>query len=251
MTRPEAPRPRNAPSLADNLRPAARELRSAVAPGLGVVSTYLASRYVGAWAAAVVSGLWVALVVSWWSRLVAELRGSVEYYRRLALIDDLTGLANGRSFRTALEVYGTMAKSAGSSLTLCLSDVDQFKSYNDAFGHPAGDAALKEFGRILLANSGNHPPAYRLGGDEFAVILRGVDGPGSLEIAGRMKAAIEAHPWPGRPITASFGLSTSDPVGRERDPSTLLGRADRALYRAKGEGGNRVVSGLFEESPPT
>ena len=251
MTRAENSSPKVASSLATYLRSIVRDPREGLYPILGIATTYLASRHLGAWAGAVVSGFWVAVVGLSWSRLVAELDASIEHYAGLALLDDLTGLGNDRSFRSALRMGLTGADSRGPSLTLALADVDRFKSFNDSFGHPAGDVALEDFGRILVANAGESASVYRLGGDEFAVLLRGLDAASSLEIAERMKAAVESHAWPGRAITASMGLATIDRAGREVDePSTFLGRADRALYRAKRDGGNTIVLGSAEDASP-
>ena len=250
-------------------------------PIVGISATYVASRHSGPWAAALVSGLSCLTVVLWWSRRAGGLGRTVDHYRRLALTDDLTGLANDRSFREDLR-QGLIPDRLNSSpsvgwappadplaprgdrwavptlrdgdgpmrfgfgMTLALVDVDEFKSYNDTFGHPAGDAVLKEIGGTLLAIAGETSRAYRLGGDEFALIFPGSDGTKARELAERMRAAIESHAWPLRPITASFGLATIDRPLPGEDTSTILGRADRALYQAKREGGNRVV----DHAPP-
>jgi diguanylate cyclase (GGDEF)-like protein len=250
VTRPESSSPEVDSSLKSFLRSFVRESKHWIGPISGIASTYIASRYVGSWAAAFVSGFWIVVISRVWSRMVAILRGSIEAYRRLALMDDLTGLANNRSFRAALQLASTRSDGPRPGLILALVDVDQFKAYNDTFGHPSGDAALKEFSRILCEAAGESAPVYRVGGDEFAVIMRSLDGPRGFEVAERMRAAVEVHPWPGRPITASLGLSTMDRVGPEDDPSTPLERADRALYLAKRCGGNKVVFGDEEGSSP-
>jgi two-component system cell cycle response regulator len=237
-------------SIATYIRLLARESRIWMIATLAASSTYLVSRYLGAWAAALVTGVWIVAVERWMSRLLANYRGTIEYYRHLASIDDLTGLANDRSFRADLQAELTRADGPRPVLTLALLDIDQFKAYNDSLGHPAGDAALKEFGRTLFESTGGTFPIYRLGGDEFAVILRNLDEQMGCEVAERMRAAVEGHPWPGRQITVTLGLATLDRVNQEDDPSTLVERADRALYRAKRDGGNKVSFDGDEEVAP-
>ena len=210
-------------------------------PILGIASTYLAARYLGAWPAAFVSGLWAAILGRAWSRQVDALGRSIEHYSRLALLDDLTSLANDRSFRESLVTYFTQSGLAGEALSLILVDVDQFKLYNDTFGHPAGDEALKVFGRCLVANSGEAVRVYRVGGDEFALILPKTDRPTALDVAGQLRVNLGNLDWPLRPITASFGVASIAGPAPGADLAGLRIRADRALYRAKAMGGNRVV----------
>jgi diguanylate cyclase (GGDEF)-like protein len=208
---------------------------------LWVASTYLASRHLGAWAAALLSGLWALEVGLSWSRRVGELERSIEHHAELALRDDLTGLGNDRSFRATLSMGLGSPEVPRPPLGLVLVDLDQFKTYNDSFGHPAGDEILKAIGSILMQGAGPEVLAYRLGGDEFAAILPDGDGPSALRFAERSRQAIEGHAWPLRPITASFGVATASRTGPDTDPASLLDRADRALYRAKRDGRNRVA----------
>ncbi len=117
----------------------------------GCASTFLAARYLGAWASAIVSGS------GWWSLASSGSAGprrSVvgRTLRRACLPDDLTGLANDRSFRAA----SARRDRTGEPISLILIDVDRFKAYNDTFGHPAGDEALKAFGRRLLRIRGGN-----------------------------------------------------------------------------------------------
>ncbi len=174
-----------------------------------------------------------------WVRRAETLRRSVEHYAELAFQDDLTGIANDRSFRARLG----QAQSTGETISLILVDIDRFKSYNDTFGHPAGDEALKAFGRRLLTNSWGDTGVFRVGGDEFALILPETDGPVAIEVAERLRAAIAAGVWPNRPITASLGVASIAPG------TDLMHRADRALYRAKAMGGDRVESDQGDTEP--
>ncbi len=187
---------------------------------LGVTAIFLAGRSVGSGGAAFVAALFFVLIF-YRSR---ELVQSVRDLEKLVRTDDLTGLANDRSFR---EVFTQRSSS------LILFDLDQFKTYNDAFGHPAGDVILRNLGEIL----GQKLTCFRLGGDEFAVIVAGDDFQSPEVIAELLRRKIRDQPWPNRPITASFGIALADP---QIEPATLRDRADKALYQAKREGGDRV-----------
>jgi len=117
-------------------------------------------------------------------------------------------------------------------------DIDKFKPFNDQFGHPAGDEALREVARVLDFHARPFDVVARYGGEEFVVILLRVDAAGAVSIAERLRRAIEAAPWPDRVITVSIGASTT---GREPDSTVLLDFADGALYRMKQCGGNQVA----------
>ncbi len=225
--------------IAHRGRPLARALETISSPeiatALAIASTFLAARYLGAAAGAVISGLWVAFLGLSWNRQTHDLGRSVEHFSRLALLDDLTGLANDRSFREGLAMYTDQAGEPAGPLSLVLIDVDGFKSYNDSFGHPAGDEALRAFGRCLVASSTGDVRVYRVGGDEFALILPTTGRSAAREVAESVRVAIGRQAWPLRPITASFGVASL------ADGPDLMERADRMLYRAKAMGGDRVV----------
>jgi diguanylate cyclase (GGDEF)-like protein len=212
------------------------------APILGAAATYLAARHLGAWAAAIVSGLGALAIGRTWSRRAATLDAAVLHFANLARTDDLTGLANDRSFRDRI------GASSVPPLSLILIDVDGFKTYNDAHGHPAGDEALRALAEVLRAEAPSSGQTFRVGGDEFAVLLPGVDPQAARAVADRLRSSVEAHPWPLRPLTASFGVAST--AGDDRDPSSLRSRADRALYRAKGRGRDRVADHADGTSGP-
>ena len=157
----------------------------------------------------------------------------------LASTDELTGLANRREFRRSLESNFALANRQGLPLSLIIFDVDHFKSYNDEFGHPAGDVTLRAMGDTMRANCRDHEPAARYGGEEFALVLFGSDRETARGTAERLRSAIAGRAWPHRPVTASFGVATT---GRGvRTVEELVEQADAALYFSKHQGRNRVT----------
>jgi diguanylate cyclase (GGDEF)-like protein len=176
----------------------------------------------------------------------AELAAANETLRRLAVLDGLTGIANYRRFQEVLEAEWRRALRDHLSTSALMIDIDFFKDFNDAYGHQAGDECLKKVAR-LLTESANRPGdiVSRYGGEEFAVMLVGTDPEGARLVAERIRAAIRglAIPHSGSPewglVTVSVGVASLVP-----DESTaaeeLLAAADRALYRAKRAGRDRV-----------
>jgi diguanylate cyclase (GGDEF)-like protein len=157
----------------------------------------------------------------------------------LATTDDLTGLANRREFRRAIEANFALARGQGPSLSLILLDIDHFKDFNDTFGHPAGDAALRTLAQALRATCREHELAARFGGEEFAVVLLGASRDEARASAERIRAALRESPWAHRPLTASFGIATS---GLSKvSIAELVEQADAALYFSKQRGRDRIT----------
>jgi diguanylate cyclase (GGDEF)-like protein len=154
---------------------------------------------------------------------------------RLALTDPLTGLGNHRSFHERLQRELTSAEQIGTRLSLCLVDIDDFKTINDRFGHPVGDAVLGQVASRLRQGG----EAFRLGGDEFAVLLPGHDERQAVGIARSIVERVGAidieHVGP---VTVSAGVATYPVQGVGRDE--LIRLADSALYWAKEDGKNRA-----------
>ncbi len=163
----------------------------------------------------------------------------------LAATDPLTGLQNRRAFMKELERHLLLASRTGRSVSLLMADIDRFKGYNDAFGHPAGDTILKTVASILRETARRSDFVARYGGEEFAIGLPDTDREGAVTLAERFRAAIETHAWPDRAITVSFGAATvvPDSEGAQVTPvlEDLIAKADKALYRSKAEGRNRVT----------
>ena len=156
----------------------------------------------------------------------------------LATVDELTGVKNRRRFREDLELFFAVATRRGVPLSLVMLDVDSFKAYNDAFGHPAGDEVLRTVALALLDDTRGQDVVARYGGEEFAVLLPLTGGADAEAIAERIRAGIEARIWLRRGVTASLGVATT---GQDTpEPGALVEAADRALYQAKRSGKNRV-----------
>ena len=158
----------------------------------------------------------------------------------MATTDGLTGLANHRQF------HGSLGTAVGTHATvsLLMIDVDHFKQFNDAFGHPAGDRVLQVVADVLRASLRTGDTVARYGGEEFGLILPGLDDDHALSVAERVRAAVERAAVPGRPITVSIGVATAEPGavpgGPDEVEAWLVDQADTALYAAKAQGRNRV-----------
>jgi diguanylate cyclase (GGDEF)-like protein len=156
-----------------------------------------------------------------------------------SITDALTGLTNRRGFARRLEEEISRANRHGQPLSLLLLDVDAFKDYNDRFGHPEGDLALRAVAQILQLNVRNYDVVARHGGEEFAVIAPNTGQAASAVLAERFRLAIASAPWQKRGITVSIGVACSN--GAVVCSDELIEAADRALYRAKAQGRNRAV----------
>jgi diguanylate cyclase (GGDEF)-like protein/PAS domain S-box-containing protein len=154
----------------------------------------------------------------------------------LATTDGLTGLLNHRKFQEELADLVTLAERYDQPFSVLLLDIDHFKQYNDSYGHPAGDDALRQVAQVLKSVARSTDEVARYGGEEFAVLLRMTDKDGAKNMADRFRAAIEAAHWPNRPVTASLGASSYGTSGTSA--ASLIDSADHALYAAKKAGRN-------------
>lgn len=159
-----------------------------------------------------------------------------------ASIDGLTGLPNRRYLEELLATVGPRRR-AGDRLGALMIDLDHFKRLNDRYGHATGDRVLRAVGEtISTAVRADDTPA-RYGGEEFVVLLRRADSEQAVDVAERIRAQISAIPPAelglNERVTVSVGVAVADPVGS--DARSVLAAADRALYRAKRDGRNRVV----------
>jgi diguanylate cyclase (GGDEF)-like protein/PAS domain S-box-containing protein len=165
-----------------------------------------------------------------------------------ASFDSLTGLMNRGYFLSWLDKKIAVAHAKGQELSLCICDVDRFKSINDRYGHRAGDDVLVNLARILQESVRNSDISGRLGGDEFCVLLNGTNAAQAAECLERVRDRFQtiAFGSDGRGVftsTASFGVASLAPG---MNSGALIEAADRALYAAKKKGRNLVAS---EEEP--
>ena len=169
--------------------------------------------------------------------------------RTMSVTDDLTGLSNRFAFEEELRVEFERATQSGSQLSLMLIDADHFKSFNDEFGHPAGDDALRSIANFLKESLRLSDFVARIGGEEFVVVLPGTPCDSAWVLAERCRKTMETVQWPHRPITISIGISSLD--GRKIDKDTLIREADQALYHSKTSGRNCVTraSDLVSQRP--
>jgi two-component system, cell cycle response regulator len=163
-----------------------------------------------------------------------------EEAKSISLRDPLTWLANRRFLEMQLEKTFEAAKRSGQKLSLIMLDIDHFKSYNDVRGHQEGDRLLVRIAQILMAEMRKSDYIFRYGGEEFLALLPDTGLEMACDAAERIRGAVER----GAGVTISLGVA----VYRESmpDKETLVKAADRALYRAKEQGRNRVVT---EEGP--
>ena len=173
-------------------------------------------------------------------RTLREKERLEEEVRRLSLTDDLTGLYNYRHFYKTLESELTRLKRQKTALSLVMFDLDNFKRYNDRYGHLEGDKVLKKIGEIVTHSiRSNVDSGYRYGGDEFAVLLIGASLDQALVIAERIRSSIEQSGF--QDITVSIGMTEfQDHFTLE----TFVKSADDATYIAKHSGGNRVYTNV-------
>ena len=175
----------------------------------------------------------------------AQIERQNEELRRLATRDPLTGCLNRRAFSEKLDPLFAAAQGASTALTLFITDIDHFKSFNDRYGHAVGDQVLQVFARSLSSGLRECDLLCRYGGEEFLIVLPGLDAAQAAEVAERLRVEVGeragkgVRSTPGLAITASFGVAslTADIT----DPAQIIERADQAMYVAKRSGRNRVT----------
>lgn len=180
--------------------------------------------------------------------LTARVRSSLRLQQAMrmlevkAQIDGLTGLWNRKYFDARLEAEFAESVRHAKPLSLIMTDIDKFKSLNDGYGHPFGDAVLERFARQL--NSGRASDvACRYGGEEFGIILPSTTLDDARDVAERFRERLAAETWPRHEdlrVTASFGVSDLTCISPNVLPRALVEAADKALYQAKHNGRNRV-----------
>jgi diguanylate cyclase (GGDEF)-like protein len=172
-----------------------------------------------------------------------ELKAAFDRIEQIAVRDELTGLFNRRLLAEVMARESSRARRLARTYSVCLCDIDHFKSVNDSFGHAAGDAVLRHFALVAGGNLREVDVLGRYGGEEFLLVLPDTGRVGAAAVAERLRSNVEAAGFPGIPaqrrITVTVGVVTSRPG---EDMEDLLARADGALYQGKAAGRNRVVA---------
>lgn len=189
-------------------------------------------------------GKQVATALSDKSNELETVKSKLEEYKRLANTDPLTQMWNRRAFdREIADIYnsnrGILFKA------LILADIDRFKEINDRFGHPVGDKVLQSIADIFRSSIRADMFVARTGGEEFALIVDGASEEATFEIADRIRLLIEQTPFVNPKTNASYGSVTISMgicmASEAESPEDLYSRCDRALYRSKVSGRNRVT----------
>ncbi|MCK5737356.1 MAG: GGDEF domain-containing protein, partial [Spirochaetaceae bacterium] len=180
--------------------------------------------------------------------MAGRIRDLKRYYNQkrdsltdMAFRDELTGLFNRRYFDQKLQEEINRSARYGRSLSLILGDIDNFKSYNDDFGHQKGDEVLQAVSEMIRSSCRNSDTAARYGGEEVVIILPETDAEGARLVAEKARKLIEARgeDTAGRVVTISMGIAS---FGPDNDgPAELIAAADKALYKAKSAGRNCCV----------
>jgi len=176
-------------------------------------------------------------------RVMRERDAALEELAALSSTDPLTDLPNRRGFEARAKAALAAVQGEGRPCCALLLDLDRFKAINDGFGHPAGDAVLRDTASALAGALREGDVPGRLGGEEFGVLLPDCDAAGGVKLAERLRAAIRAgvaHPDPAQMVTVSVGVAEVGPGKPARALGKALAAADRALYAAKAAGRDRV-----------
>jgi diguanylate cyclase (GGDEF)-like protein len=172
-----------------------------------------------------------------------KLRRANDQLEVLAITDGLTEVYNHRYFMDQIQERFKDAKRLSTQLSLLMIDIDHFKAFNDNHGHMAGDLILREIAYILRSSCQTEDLVARYGGEEFAIVLPDSDSHQAEKVAEKIRAAVESHQFPDgdkvKQVTVSVGIGVLGEGVNSVDD--LISSADKALYRAKAAGRNRVV----------
>jgi diguanylate cyclase (GGDEF)-like protein len=175
--------------------------------------------------------------------IVEELRLANFRLREMSHTDELTEVGNRRSFDLRLREEISRSGRFGHAFSLLMIDIDEFKKFNDQFGHPKGDSVLRALGALMRSASREGDVPCRVGGEEFAFILPETSKPDGVVFAERFRRRVESSvmaPDSEKPITVSIGLAAFPHDGRT--PDEIVWAADEALYQSKRAGRNRVTA---------
>jgi diguanylate cyclase len=184
---------------------------------------------------------------------IEGLREALERVRVETLMDPLTGISNRKHFEEMLISATMAARNDGTPLSLVVIDIDNFKRFNDVYGHLTGDQVLRLVSSAMHEQVQGQATLARFGGEEFAMILPGLARDEAFDVAEKVRRNVEARELMKRStgeslgrITVSLGVAL---LGPDETATSLLDRADACMYRAKNEGRNRTVTDLDVENP--
>ena len=180
-----------------------------------------------------------------------ELSDALELNRRLATLDELTGLINRRRMTAILQAELERQRRHSSAMSVALIDIDFFKHINDHYGHAAGDAVLQGFAKLALDELRAFDVIARWGGEEFLLLLPNIDGAAAVRAVDRLRVAFGDARWPGADelrTTFSAGVASG---ARGDSVETLVERADQHMYAAKTNGRNRVCDSQTQSETTT
>ncbi len=164
--------------------------------------------------------------------------------RYMSLTDSLTGLYNRRHFTECAEREFLRSKRYKSDLSLAVIDIDFFKKINDTCGHSAGDYILKEIAYLILENFRKTDMVFRYGGEEFVVIMTETALDRAIIPLERLRKSIEEYPfyYDGKNLKITISIGVSEVIEEVADAQKLFENADKALYKAKENGRNKIYS---------
>lgn len=174
-------------------------------------------------------------------RINRELANEKQLVEKLSLTDPLTGLGNRRKLEECLSMEIIRTRREQSTCSIIMCDIDHFKAVNDDFGHDAGDIVLAEFAKLIIHHIRLPDLAIRFGGEEFIILMPGASAENTAQSAERLRISLnelQINKF-SRVITASFGVTELFP---DDTPEKFIKRADTAMYQAKENGRNRVVT---------
>jgi diguanylate cyclase (GGDEF)-like protein len=184
----------------------------------------------------------IGQLVSSTNGLIDAAEQALDEVRALATLDSLTGLPNHRHFMTRLHEEHDRLQRLAEPASLAMLDLDHFKQINDSHGHAAGDAVLSHFADLVRAELRKVDVPGRLGGEEFAILMPGTEPAEALALAERLRRNLEHQPvvLDDTTVTVTVSIGIAELRRDDRLPEAALRRADRALYRAKDAGRNRI-----------
>jgi diguanylate cyclase (GGDEF)-like protein len=171
-----------------------------------------------------------------------KIRLELEFEKRQALTDHLTGIMNRRAFTTQLTDEIAQLEQHGTPFAVSFIDLDDFKDINDEYGHQYGDEVLQKIAELIRLHSRHTDYVARIGGDEFATIHPMITANDAEQMMQRLRAElVSGIGHANLPVTLSIGLCQCDKPSEHYTVESIMARADRAMYQAKKEGKNAVV----------